>query len=652
MKTGIYLCQCGSNIAERVDCAALTAALRQSPGVAFIKPADFLCSEDGKQFLARDLAEERPDRVVIAACSPREYEAAFMEVLAGAGMNPYYLQMVNIREHVAWVTPDPQQAVRKAAAQIRAAAARVRLHDALEPAYLDISTAVVVIGAGPAGLKSALALAAAGREVILVERSPVLGGLPVLYEELFPNMECGPCMLEPLLGEVLHGPHARRIRVLTLAEVVEVLGYFGNFTVKVRQQPRYVDEEACIGCGECVPPCPASRSNEFNRGLDRQNAMAMPFAGALPNLPFLNFSACVRASGEDCTLCRDACPVEGAIRYGDGDRLWEFTAGAIVVATGAGLRDYREVAGLGHGSIPGVYDSLEFERIAASNGPSGNQILAPSNEPPRSVALVHCAGSMDEAVPYCSGVCCSTAFKFHHLLSARLPECTIYHLYRELAVPGKESFHLYRQARANPRATWMRYRGGTVRLARADGPVELAFEDEAATLQTLTADLVVLCSPVTPGEGAGDLARVLDIPRDGFGFFEELHGRVDVARSKVRGIYLAGACQGPMDIQQAMTMGAAAAGHALSELVEGRKLLVEPVTARVDETRCSGCRTCGSVCPYRAISYAAERNTAEVNGLLCHGCGTCVAACPAGALEANHFTSRQIRAEIGELVHD
>ena len=652
MKRAVYFCSCGDNITERIEFERLKNDLSSHTEIAYIKPAGFLCAAEGKEFLKNDLLAERPDRVVIAACSPREYEKAFMQVLAEAGVNPYFLQMVNIREQVAWVTPDADEARQKAAALIRAGVRRVALHQPLEKKQLEARTEVVIIGAGPAGLKSALTLAQAGRKVVLVEKTPALGGLPVRYEELFPNMECGPCMLEPVMGEILHGEYAHNIEILTLAQVTDVAGYLGNFTVKIRQTARYVDGVRCIGCGECIAPCPVSVPNEFQEGLGDRKAISLTFAGALPNVPFLDPAACLRWKGQDCELCRRACPVEGAVQFEDSEKILERSAGALILATGSALFDCRSLPQLGYGSLPDVYTSLEFERLMASNGPTGGAIVTRAGKPPESVAIVHCVGSLDERHrPYCSGICCEYAFKFNHLVGSKLPGAKVHHLYKELVTPGKEAFSLYRHAAGSPDSRFIRYRDiGELQIrANSDGKV-IRYRDAAGQEDSLHAAMVVLCPAIDPAKGSAELGQMMDVATDRFGFFEELHGTLDSAQSKVKGIYLAGACQAPMNIQKSISQGMAAAGYILSELRDGTKLAVDPVTASVDEGACSGCHICRFVCPYKAISYTAEGRTASINPLLCHGCGSCVAACPAGAIIGNHFTNDQILAEMEAIL--
>ncbi|MDD2851130.1 MAG: CoB--CoM heterodisulfide reductase iron-sulfur subunit A family protein [Desulfuromonadaceae bacterium] len=645
MKTGVYFCNCGSNIADKISSAAVSEAAKSFPEGTYVTIVDFICSEDGKQQFEESLKAERPDRVVVAACSPRDHEATFRRCLTNVEMNPYLMQMVNIREQIAWVTEDPAAATEKAIGAIRGAVCRVRLQQPLEKKQLEVCPDALVIGAGPAGMKAALSLAEAGRSVVLVERTPFMGGLPVRFDELFPALECAPCMLEPLMGDLLHGDYAEKIELITMAEVVEVTGFYGNFIAKIRQKPRHVSLHECIGCGECVEACPATTLNVFNSSTSERKAIDFAFAGVLPNAPFLMEDVCIRSRGEICRACKDACPMgEDVVDLDEMETVIERTIGAIIIATGAGLYDASQVVGMGFGTLPDVYDALQFERMLSSTGPTGGEIMTADGGAPSSVAIIHCVGSLDDAhKPYCSGICCQYAFKFNHMITAKLPEATITHYHRELVVPGKEAHSLFHHAVENKNSSLKRYNSiGDLAITRnSSGQLLVNFEGGADTV-----DMVILCPAVTPAEGADELSAMLDVSRDSFGFYRELHGRMDAAQSTIKGIYLAGACQEPMDVRTAMLEGMASVGYTLAGLQPGRTIEIEPITAEVDETRCSGCRLCGSVCPYHAITFNVEQNVSAVNAVLCHGCGTCVTACPSGAITGHHFTNEQIMAEI------
>ncbi len=650
MNVGVYFCRCGGIVSGTIDGDAVAERLLAAGAARWVEPVDLGCGEDGLRFIESDLAAKRPDAVVFAACSPREHEATFRGAMTRAGLNPFMMQLVNVREHIAWVTEDPVAATDKAFRQIKAACARVRAQQPLEVREIDVDTGALVVGAGPAGLKAALTLAEAGRHVVLVEKSPILGGQPMRYEDVFPRMECGPCVLEPFVAEVLHGPHAEHIELHLMSEVVDLVGSFGSFTLKIRKRPRFVDVDACIGCGECIPVCPMTYPNPAACGLGPRHAMDFEFFGGLPNAPFIDQAACLRSRGSDCDLCRAACPIDGAVVLDQREEVVERTAGALVLAVGADLFDCRTLPHLGYGSVAGVVTSLELERLFSSNGPTNGVVARPDGEPPRSVAIVHCVGSLDPAhSDYCSGVCCLDAFKFNTLFAHKLPITRVTHFVRSVVAPGKDEAELVRHALERPATRIVSYRHLDDLLVTPDVEGIAVRHAAAGGSTTESFDLVVLMPAVVPSASARALARLADVATDRHGFMEELHGRVDATRSKVRGIMIAGTCQAPKDIERAMTQGAAAAGLVLSALVPGRKLALEAVHADVDGNQCSGCRSCGAVCPYKAIAFESAGTAAvraAVNPVLCAGCGTCVAACPSGAISGRHFTADQIFAEI------
>jgi heterodisulfide reductase subunit A len=644
-KLGIYFCNCGTAVADKIDSAKIEEGLKSSGEVVHFRCHELLCSEEGKQFLEEDLRANGVERAVICACSPRDHEQTFMRCLGRAGRNPYLMQMVNVREQIAWVTEDKEQATAKAARAIQAAIGRVKRHQPLEKKELDVCVDALVIGGGPAGMRAALTIAESGRKAILVEKTPVLGGMPVRYEDTFPRMECAPCMLEPMMAEILHGEHAEHIEILTMAEVTETVGSFGNFIVTVRQQPRYVDAQKCIGCGECVAPCPAEGPDAFNFGIGTKKAMSFPFAGALPNLTYIDEATCLRFTQKDsCELCRQSCPVEGAVLFDDLPKTIKRNVGAVIVAVGAELYDCSKLPNLAFGAIPDVYTSLQFERLLSSTGPTSGEIKCKAGQVPAAIAIVHCVGSLDpDHKRYCSGVCCQVAFKFNHLIAKRVPGAKIFHYYKELVTPGKEEFELRHHAESADNTTMIRY--GKIRdleVTLENGRV-LVRQTDASSHEV---DMVVLCPALVGPLDGLKLSAVLETNLDSAQFFEELHGRMNSSQSKIKGVYLAGTCQAPGDIQKAMNQAVASAGYVLSGLVQGRKLEISPVRAVIDEERCSGCRVCNDVCPYKAISFDGDKKVSAVNEILCQGCGTCVSACPAGVIQGNHFTNDEIFAEI------
>jgi len=636
-KTAVILCACSSIISDTIDWAEVQRLLATHPCRPLFKVDELACGVDHLEQLAEWLRQEQPERVVVAACSPREHETTFRKLLADAGINPWYLQMVNVREQIAWVTPDPVQATGKAARMLSAALYRVQRHEPLSERSVPVRTEVAVIGAGPAGMQAALTLSRADRQVTLIEKEPFIGGLPVRFEELFPNLECGPCLLDPVMADLLHGAESAHVNLLTLSEVTEVTGSFGNWNVTVRQRPRYINRDLCIGCMICASVCPQHRPNGWNC-TGELAAVDVPFAGALPNFPHIDAECCLKLQGGECDACLAECPVEGSLYFEDRERVVTIQAGAIIVATGA--VEKQEIP-TPFTDATELHTAYSFERLLAMNGPTGGEIVKSDGTAPASIAFVHCAGSLDaDEVPYCSGTCCRAALKYAYLAESKLEGADITRLVREQSVPGVDAG---RQLHGDTSRV-VRYAGSGDLTVSVEGGGQLISCSESG--QQIPAEMIVLMRPVVPGGGTVAAARLLELPLDGAGFMVPLHSLSAPCATSLKGVYLAGSCRGSADVRDAFASGTAAAGHALSDLVAGRNLLVDPQVATVDAALCSGCKTCLQLCPYKAISWNEKDKVADIADILCRGCGTCVAACPSGAITGRGFSRDMLRAEM------
>ncbi len=246
-KIGVYVCECGNNIADNVDIDRVIEAISPLRDVAVVEKHRLLCSEDGKEFLKQSIKDHELTHLVVAACSPKQHEHTFMSVCEAANFNPYLFQMANIREQCAWVTQDKEEATDKAIRQIAAAIARVAYHEALEKKDMDVSPDVLVIGGGIAGIKATQVLAAPDRKVYLVEKGSSLGGKVKGFDKLFTKMESGSVLIENELKKLQEDEN---IEVFTDSEVEQILGFFGNFEIKVVRKA--ANEELNFNVGAVV----------------------------------------------------------------------------------------------------------------------------------------------------------------------------------------------------------------------------------------------------------------------------------------------------------------------------------------------------------------------------------------------------------------
>ncbi|CAA6606201.1 CoB--CoM heterodisulfide reductase iron-sulfur subunit A 2 [Rhodospirillaceae bacterium LM-1] len=639
-RTGVFVCHCGNNIAATVDVARVAKEMGEVEGVIFSKDYVYMCSDPGQSTMANAIKDNKLDSVVVSCCSPTLHEKTFREVTEDGGeLNPYRCEIANIREQCAWVHKDKPKATEKALKITKAAIKRVQNNQSLTPIGVPVTKKVMVIGGGVAGIQAALDLANAGLQVVLVEKSPTLGGNMIKLSETFPTLDCSQCILSPKMVEVSKN---KNIKLLTQAEVQDVSGFVGNFKVKVRQKAIFVDPELCKICDDCSKVCPTVVKNEYDENLTARRAIFIPFAQAIPATYTLDESSCLGLNPVVCGKCADVCEV-GAINYDMRPKIITEDVGAIVVATGFDLYGKENLGEYGMGKYDNVLDGLQFERLCSASGPTGGHVLRPSDhKEPKNVVFIQCAGSRDPEshCAYCSKICCMYTAKHATLYKHHVPDGQAYVFYIDIRSGGK-GYEEFVQ-RSMERDEVMYLRGRVSKVYEQDGKMVVKGVDTISGKNVqIDADMVVLALAMQPSKGTADVAKTLKIGRDKDGFLAEAHPKLRPVESVTAGIFLAGAAQAPKDIPETVCQASAAASKVIA-LLSKDELMHSPAIAKVRLSHCTGCEMCVQACPYGAISLTGPGAKASVNDVLCEGCGTCQAVCLRAAIDVKNITQLQI----------
>jgi len=650
-RIGVFVCHCGINIAQNVDVKALTEYASHLNGVVVAKEYKYMCSDVGASLIKNTIKEFKLDGVVIASCSPRMHEHTFRRVANDGGVNPYRVEISNIREQCSWAHSNKEQATEKAKYLVRSAVSKALSLEPLRPSTLKVIPEALVIGGGIAGIQTSLDLANDGFKVHLVERDPSIGGHMAQLDKTFPTLDCSSCILTPKMMEVANHDN---IELLSYSEVASIEGSIGNYTVKIRQKPRYVDVDKCTGCGDCASACRLKERivSEFNQGMGKRGAAYMPFPQAVPLKYVIDDKKCLFLTKGKCgdePLCKKAC-AQGAINFDQKEKIVERKVGAIVVTTGYDVMDPTSVYEYGYDQSPDVITTLEMERLISSSGPTKGEILRPSNQQkPKSVTFILCVGSRDETqCTWCCRIGCMTALKQVYLLREKLGEdVEINVCYNDLRSFGKGYEEFYRKVRGL-HTNMFRGHPSEVRTMKDNLKIDI-FDTTTSKLFEIKTDMVVLVPAMMPRTDATEFSRLLHLTLSGDGFLLEAHPKLRPVDTFVNGIFIAGCCQGPKDIQDTVAQASAAASRAATILSQD-ELEIDPLIAMVDEDICTGCGICVEVCPYEARTLNERKRIAEVNDALCTGCGGCIAACPSNASIHKNFTKKQLLNMVDDIM--
>lgn len=495
-RIGVFTCHCGENIAGTVDCPRVAELSRQIPGVVHSVDYKYMCSDPGQTLIKEAIKEHNLDGVVVAACSPRMHETTFRKATSEAGLNPYLCEMANLREHCSWVHEKNEATTQKAADLIRVIVEKVKHDTPLTPIKVPVTKTALVVGGGIAGIQTALDIANAGHQVVLVEKSPSIGGHMSQLSETFPTLDCSQCILTPRMVEAAQHPN---IKLMTYSEVEKVDGFIGNFKVTIRKKAKKLDEKLCTGCGLCVTKCPNKKiPDEFNEGLSFRPAIYVPFPQAVPNKPTIDTANCTYFKNGKCGVCAKVCPT-GAIRYDQEDELITMDIGAIVMATGFKLMKTDKFPEYGYGKYKDVIDGMQFERLASASGPTAGVIKRPSDgKEPETVVFIACSGSRDRAkgVPYCSKICCMYTAKHTMLYKHKVHHGQAYVFYMDIRSAGKDYDEFVRRAIEEDEAKYIR--GRVSRIYEEDGKLIVKGADTLMNGEPveIKADMVVLATAV------------------------------------------------------------------------------------------------------------------------------------------------------------
>ena len=504
------------------------------------------------------------------------------------------------------------------------------------PIKIPVTRRALVVGGGIAGIQAALDIAESGREVILVEKEPSIGGHMIQLSKVFPTLDCAQCILTPKMVAVDKNPN---IKLYTYSEVDDVSGYVGNFTVKIKKKPRYVDEELCTLCDKCTEVCPVTVTSEFERGLNLRKAIYIPFSQAVPSTYTLDENACLGLAPQRCDECVKVCE-PNAINLDMKSEIVEEKVGAIVVATGYELYPKEKLAEYGYGENIDVVDGLQFERMLYQMGSAATPLRRPSDgKAPKDIVWVQCAGSRDPEMhlPYCSKICCMYSAKQAKLYKGIFPDANAYVFYIDIRTAGKDYEEFLQQIREESEVMYLR------------GKVSKIFRDRDKTMvwgaDTLTgkkievaADMVVLATGIIPSQD-DKIVKMLNLPQGPNKFLKEAHPKLRPVETTIPGVYIAGMIQGPKDIPETVAQASGAASKAIG-LLSSPELEHDPTVINIDKELCDGCGICINECPFDALELT--NNTVDVNEVLCNGCGICAVSCPRDALQIKNFTAKQM----------
>jgi len=645
-RIGVYICHCGSNIADYVDVEKAKEEVSKEKGVVLAKTMIFACADSAQKEIIQDIKDSKLDGMVVASCSPKLHLYTFRNAAGRAGLNPYNYVQANIREQVSWAHSDkPEEATEKAIRVIKAAIARASLSESLTTTRISSENSVLVVGAGVAGMRSALELADMGSTVYLIEKDHYIGGRVPQWGEVFASDEKGEEIIASLYDEI---QKRENITLFTGTEIKATSGSVGNFDVTLQIRPRYFKNEKKISnkekfekcLQEATDICPEKVPDNFDFGLTERKAIYKNHPGQFPQWPAID--------DESCTRCNRCAEILSEIDFNQKEETVTINVGAIIVSTG--FDPYEPKDGeFGYSQIDNVVTLQEFRRLIELN--DGAEFIYKKKKI-KKISYIYCVGSrqIDGENKYCSRYCCTAAIHTAILVKKKFGDIRNFHFHRGVRSYGKHEA-LYNESSTNGDLYFQSEDDVLPSVEKEKGKTIVKINDILTLNREITVDtdLVVLVTGIVPRENKL-LVNILKVPIGIDKFFNEIHPKLKPVEIVIDGIYIAGACQAPKNITKT-TMSSLTASIKANSLISKGEIELEPTLAEIDRKACDWCGKCEEVCCFNAIvkTKSGRKTIATVNKANCKGCGICLPVCPVNAIDLIGFTDKEIESMIDAL---
>ncbi len=635
LKVGVFICECGGNISDTIDIEKVKSSL----DVEIVEQFENLCSLNGRKIIRDAIFEHDLDRVVIAACSPISHEKTFQDYVQP--LNPYLIDMANIREQCSWVHDNKNKATKKAISLINGSIEKVKQSDEVNPIYCQTPDEIAVIGGGIAGLNAALSLAKQGKKVTIIEQSPSIGGHMAKIGKVFSPVkiaeECGMCLLNPILNEVVWN---KNIEILTNTKVIDAERKSGTYNLILEQSPRYVDVEKCIACGKCSEVCKVEVPDDWNDNLSNRKAIYRPFGQSYPEAYVIDMENC-----DKCGNCMRQCPMK-AIKLKKKPEKIPLSVGSVIIATGHKLFDPNLRPEYGYSRYEDVITQSELGRITGVNGPTKGKLIKSNGNIPKRIVMIQCVGSRDEKPDghrYCSKVCCMIALKNANIIKHKYPDTDIVICYTDIRTPGMyEKYYKHSQSEG---IRLIRGRPGEV-IKNGDNFIVRVENTLKGEFSEIEADMVVLSTAMEPSDGTKEIAEILNVGITEDNFIKESHPKIKPVTTDLQGTFVCGTAQDPKDITESI-MQACAAASKVSEYNYGG-IEIEPFIAEIDKEKCILCEECIKRCKFKSISVRDGK--IDIDPMSCTGCGKCLTGCKQTAITVNGNIDEKIKATIDGIL--